>query len=82
MLLDPSTAGGKTVGGVKQRVLWKRDGSDITPNSRPSRRDVQGLKKMYGVKTTFIKKYLGDTSSTVKNMFNNIRKKDPDSSCV
>lgn len=69
------------VGGVKQNVLTKPDGSIIDPVSRPSKRDVAGLKKMYGVKTSFFGKFLGDKSNPLKNIFDRTRKKDPDSGC-
>jgi hypothetical protein len=80
---DPSNAGGKTVDGVKQQVLVKRNGDPITPNFKPSKRDVQGLRRMYGVKApSFLHKLLGDKSNSLKNIFDKIRKKDSDSSCV
>ncbi|KAK4143424.1 uncharacterized protein C8A04DRAFT_28849 [Dichotomopilus funicola] len=81
IMLYPSNAGGKVVGGVKQNVLTKPDGSIIDPVSRPSKRDVAGLKKMYGVKTNFFGKFLGDKSNPLKNIFDRTRKKDPDSGC-
>jgi len=38
---------------------------------------------MYGVKgPSFVSKLLGDKSNPFKNMFDKIRKKDSDSSCV
>jgi hypothetical protein len=82
VVLDPSHAGGKTVNGVKQVVLTKRNGDLIQPVFKPSKRDVAGLKKMYGVKSSFLGKALGDMSSTVKNKFSSIRKKDKDSGCL
>ncbi|KAK4154118.1 hypothetical protein C8A00DRAFT_14756 [Chaetomidium leptoderma] len=81
IMLYPSNAGGKTVGGVKQNVITKLNGDLIGPVSKPSKRDVQGLKKMYGVKTSFFGKILGDKSNPLKNIFDKIRKKDPDSGC-
>ena len=81
MFLDPSHAGGKIVNGVKQVVLTKRNGDLIQPVFKPSKRDVAGLKKMYGVKSNFLGKILGDTGNSLKNRFDSIRKKDKDSGC-
>jgi hypothetical protein len=83
MLPDPSTAGGKTVDGVKQNVLTKMNGDLIMPNTKPSAQDVKGLKKMYGVKTSNgIIGNLGASSSKFFNKFKIIRKGDPDSNCA
>ncbi len=79
---DPSTTGGITVGGVVQSVLLKKDGSAIAPVFKPSKRDVQGLRKMYGVRASgFLGKLLGDINNPLKNLFDKIRKKDRDSGC-
>jgi hypothetical protein len=53
----------------------------IEPVSKPSKRDVAGLKKMYGVKTSIFGKLLNDKANPFKNMFESLRKKDPDSGC-
>lgn len=80
---DPSNAGGVTVNGVKQPVLVKRNGDLIAPNFKPSKRDVQGLKRMYGVKSSSsIGQLLNAKSNKLKNIFDKIRKKDSDSSCI
>ncbi|KAK4040083.1 hypothetical protein C8A01DRAFT_15991 [Parachaetomium inaequale] len=81
IMLYPSHAGGKIVAGVKQVVLTKRNGDLIQPVFKPSKRDVAGLKKMYGVKSSFLGKILGDTGNSLKNKFDSIRKKDKDSGC-
>lgn len=70
------------VGGVRQNVLTRENGDPILPNSKPSRRDVQTLKRMYGVRTGFFGKMLGERSNPLKNMFDRIRKKDPGSGCL
>lgn len=84
MFPDPSTAGGKTVDGVKQNVITKPNGDPIPPNAKPSQQDVKGLKKMYGVKTGSALSIgnLGASSSKFFGRFKSIRKKDPDASCM
>ncbi|KAG7286883.1 hypothetical protein NEMBOFW57_009201 [Staphylotrichum longicolle] len=83
IMLYPSNAGGRTVGGVKQNVITKPNGDLIQPNSKPSQQDVKGLKKMYGVKIDrgFIGN-LGASTSKFLNKVKTIRKKDPDASCL
>ncbi len=68
--------------GVKQNVLTKMNGDVIQPNSRPSQRDVSGLKRMYGVKSSLVGKLLGDRSNPFKNIFDKVRRNDQDSSCM
>ena len=84
MFPDPSTAGGKTVDGVKQNVITKPNGDPIPPNAKPSQQDVKGLKKMYGVKTGsgFSLGNLGATGSKYMNKLRTIRKQDPDADCM
>ena len=48
-------------------VLTKRNGDLINPVSKPSKRDVAGLKKMYGVKSSVFGKLLIDGSNPFKN---------------
>ncbi|KAK3292953.1 uncharacterized protein B0H64DRAFT_434245 [Chaetomium fimeti] len=82
IMLYPSNAGGRVdASGQKLNVLTKRNGDLIDPVSKPSRRDIAGLKKMYGVKTSFFAKLLNDKSNPLRNMFDGIRKKDRDSGC-
>ena len=80
---DPSNAGGKVdpVTGQKLNVLTKLNGDLIDPVSKPSKRDVAGLKKMYGVRSGILGKLLNDKANPFKNMFESLRKKDPDSGC-
>lgn len=82
IMLYPSNTGGKIVDGVKQKVLFKIGGADITPNFKPSKNDVKGLRAMYGIKgPSWSGKLLNDVGSSLKGTFDSIRKKDKDSKC-
>ncbi|KAG7294073.1 hypothetical protein NEMBOFW57_004135 [Staphylotrichum longicolle] len=81
IMLYPSNAGGKTVGGVKQPVLAKRHGDLIALNFKPSKRDVQASGSQEN-SSNFIGQLLNVKSNKPKNIFDKVRKKDPDSSCV
>lgn len=82
IMIYPSDCGGVLVGGVKQNVLTRRNGDLIPKNLRPSARDVEGLKKLYGVNTAFRKSLLNDPGNALKGAFDKIRKQDPDVPCL
>ncbi|KAH6879204.1 hypothetical protein BKA58DRAFT_453453 [Alternaria rosae] len=62
-------------------VLTKPNGEQIKQVLAPSQRDVEGLKQLYGVSPESKFNPLGSKSSSYKNKFNDIRKKERDSGC-
>jgi hypothetical protein len=85
IMLYPSGAGalGTVDNGVDNRqvILTKPNGDKIAVKLRPSTRDVDGLKKLYGYKTSNTWTALGDKASKFADTFKNIRKKEPESGC-
>ncbi|KAK2841525.1 hypothetical protein FQN49_006174 [Arthroderma sp. PD_2] len=86
IMLYPSGAGGRgsATHGNDQRlsILTKPDNSRITPNIRPSRRDIAALTRLYGYKVPrqeFIS--LGSKRNPLKRVFDKIRRKAPGSPC-
>lgn len=62
-------------------ALTKPNGDAITQVLSPSQRDVDGLKRLYGVSPSSKFNPLGSKSNPKKNAFNDIRKKERDSGC-
>lgn len=84
IMIYPSGAGavaGEGGTGGRKPTLLKPDGSTIDPVTKPSSKDIRGLKKLYAFKKSKKFKPKGDASSTDNSKFTEIRRGLPDSGC-
>ena len=85
IMLYPSRAGGKRDGAgegdVRRLVLTAPDGKELGYNTAPSEQDVEGLKKLYGVKRKGFKSLLSEAKDPHNSRFEKIRREDEGSGC-